>query len=88
MNTAEMLFRKYGSPTLTMEQLAEVMHYESVKSMLNAISNETFKVPTFKSGNTRLATVSVVAKYLDEAAHLSAQVSGACSVVTLQKSGR
>lgn len=68
MNTSDMLFQRYGTPILTMDQLADLLQYKDRKSLLDAISRETCKVPTFKEGKERFAHVAEVAKYLDEVA--------------------
>lgn len=62
--TSKYLLDKYGL-TLDTNALAEVCHYESRKSVLNAISRETFPVRTLLMGKRRVADYRDVANYLD-----------------------
>lgn len=58
------IFRKYGA-LLTTEKLADVFGYSSGRSVLNAISNESFPVRTRKAGKFRVADYRDVAQYLE-----------------------
>lgn len=62
--TSKYLLDKYGL-TLDTIALAEVCHYDSPKSVLNAISRETFPVRTVLMGKRRVADYRDVASYLD-----------------------
>lgn len=62
--TSKYLLNKYGL-TLDTNALAEVCHYETSKSVLNAISRETFPVRTMLMGKRRVADYRDVANYLD-----------------------
>ncbi len=64
IETYKYLLNKYGV-TLDTRALAEVCHYGSSKSVLNAISRETFPVRTFVMGKRRVADYRDVANYLD-----------------------
>jgi len=66
MNTEELVFDKYG-PLLGTTQLQEVLkhRYSTAKQVANAISDETFPIPTSKDGARRVAHYTAVAKYLD-----------------------
>lgn len=64
-DTAQLLYEKYGSLTLTTRQLAEVLHYKTTRVLLNAISAETCPVRTFKIGKARVADVRDIAEYID-----------------------
>lgn len=64
MTTVEMLLMKYG-PTLGTKELSEVLRITPA-SIRNAISDETFPIPTYKEGKYRLADVRDVAAYMDE----------------------
>lgn len=63
MTTVEMLLTKYG-PTLGTKELSEVLRITPA-SIRNAISDETFPIPTHKDGKYRLADVRDVAAHLD-----------------------
>ena len=67
-STAEMLFERYETPLLDMDQLADLLRFKDRASLISAISAETCRVPTFKEGKNRFAHVAEVAKYLDAAA--------------------
>lgn len=60
----DLLVAKYG-PTLTLGQLAEVLHM-SLKGVYNAVSAETFPVRTYRAGKRRLANATDVANYLEQ----------------------
>lgn len=62
--TSEYLLEKYGL-TLDTNALAEVCHYDSKKSVLNAISREKFPVRTVLLGKRRVAHYRDVANFLD-----------------------
>lgn len=64
-DTTTYLLNKYG-PTLDTSALAAVCHYESAKSVLNAISRETFPIRTYLMGKRRVADYRDVANYLDQ----------------------
>ncbi len=57
------LIEKYVNITLTMEQLAEVMHF-TYKSLLDMISGDRCPIPTYKIGGKRVANVSDVAEFI------------------------
>lgn len=63
-DTSKYLLDKYGL-TLDSHALAEVCHYESNKSVLNAISRETFPIRTVLFGKRRVADYRDVANFLD-----------------------
>jgi hypothetical protein len=55
---------RYGSPRLTMRQLAEVLG-RGAKSVANTASKPDFPIRTYLDGGTRYADVRDVMAYLD-----------------------
>lgn len=64
MSNLDLLINHYGGMTMSVEQLADLLHMKA-KSILNAISADRFPIPTYKAGRIRLANVVDVAAYMD-----------------------
>ena len=65
MTNLQLLLARYDSLTLNTTQLAELLHMHP-KSILNAVSQGRFPIPTHRVGGKRLANVTDVAAYLDK----------------------
>lgn len=61
--TESILLDKYGH-SLTVKELAEVVKV-SAATIRNKISDETFPIPTYKTGRKRLADFRDVATFID-----------------------
>lgn len=64
MTTEQWLINQYDTLTLTMPQLAKILHMKD-KSLTNAISAGRCPVHTYKSAGRRVADIRDVAAYLD-----------------------
>ena len=67
--TAQFLYDRYGTLTLTTGQLAQVLHYKTARVLLNAVGAGTCPVPTYKCGKLRVADIRDIADYLDRSRH-------------------
>jgi hypothetical protein len=65
MNNLQLLIQRYQNVTLSMDQLAEVLHM-APKSVTDAAAAGRLPVATFKMGRKRLANIRDVAQYLDD----------------------
>jgi len=65
MNTTEQMLALLYGPLLDAGELAAVLKRGSAKRILNAISDETFPIPTFKERGRRVAHARDVARYLE-----------------------
>lgn len=64
-STEQMLLDKYNTALLGTEQMAEVLNYKNSRSVLEAIRRDTFPIKTKLRGGKRVASVRVVAQYID-----------------------
>ena len=64
MNNLQLLIQQYGTVTLDVHQLAEILHMTpKITAERAAAGKLPFK--TFKAGRKRLATIYAVADFLD-----------------------
>jgi hypothetical protein len=65
MSTLEILLKHYGI-VITLEQLVPLIGMKSIKAAQNAVSAQSFPIPTYRSGKRRVADARDVAEYLDK----------------------